>query len=365
MVRDLEKVKTVILQLIVGELKANMENIEVNQFNFIAEIKAKIKLAQYEALKAVNVHLINLNWELGKSISEKQTDGWGKAIVPLLSKELQKEFPEMSGFSAGNLWLMAQLYTDYQEDINLVPLVREISWSKHVVILKKCKASQERQFYILATKKFGWTKDVLIHQVEKKTFEKYITNQTNFDEVLPEKIKNQAYLAVKDHYNFEFLELANEHSEYELEQALIKNIQRFLLELGNDFTFVGNQFKLLVNRKEHKVDLLLFHRRLQSLVAIDLKIKEFEPEHKGKMEFYLSVLNDKVKMSHENPSIGIIICKSKSKTIVEYSLNTATHPIGVATYHTASKLPKEYQKLLPSAEMISQKLIEFLTEQKD
>lgn len=306
-----------------------MKNIEESQINFIAEIKAKVRHAQYEALKAVNVHLINLYWELGKSISEKQAIGWGKAIVPLLSKELQMEFPEMSGFSAGNLWLMAQLYSDYQGDINLVPLVREISWSKHVVILKKCKASQERQFYILATKKFGWTKDVLIHQVENKTFEKYTSNQTNFDEALPEKIKNQAYLAVKDHYNFEFLELANEHSEYELEQALIKNIQKFLLELGSDFTFVGNQYKLNVNKKEYKIDLLLFHRRLQSLVAIDLKIREFEPEHKGKMEFYLSILNDKIKMPHENPSIGIIICKSKSKTIVEYSLSTATHPIGV------------------------------------
>jgi predicted nuclease of restriction endonuclease-like (RecB) superfamily len=142
-----------------------MQNIEPHQFQFITEIKAKVRQAQYDALKVVNVHLINLYWELGKAISEKQTLGWGKSIVPTLSKELQMEFPNMGGLSVGNLWLMAQFYNDYQLDTNLVPLVREISWSKHIVILKKCKNSQERQFYILSTKKFGWTKDVLIHQL--------------------------------------------------------------------------------------------------------------------------------------------------------------------------------------------------------
>ncbi len=337
-----------------------MQNIDYPQYQFIVEIKEKIRQAQYEALKAVNVHLINLYWELGKAISEKQTLGWGKSIVPNLSKELQKEFPSMTGFSVSNLWYMSQFYTEYQGDINLEPLVREISWSKHVIILKKCKDPQERQFYILSTKKFGWTKDVLIHQVENKTYEKYLLNQTNFDAVLPEKIKQQAYLAVKDHYSFEFLELAHEHSEYELEQALIKNIRQFLLEMGTDFTFVGNQYKLQVNDKEFRIDLLLFHRKLQSLIAIDLKIGEFEPEHKGKMEFYLSVLNDTIKLPHENPAIGIIICKSKDRTIVEYSLNTATLPIGVATYNTTNTLPEAYQALLPATTEIAQKLNNFL-----
>jgi predicted nuclease of restriction endonuclease-like (RecB) superfamily len=337
-----------------------MGEIEIVQLQFIADIKEKVRQAQYEALKSVNVQLINLYWELGKSISEKQTLGWGKSIVPALSKELQNEFPEIGGFSTGNLWLMAQFYTEYQEDINLVPLVREISWSKHIVILKKCKDSQQRQFYILATKKFGWTKDVLIHQVENKTYEKYLLNQTNFEEALPEKTRKQAYLAVKDHYTFDFLELSDEHSEYELEQALIKNIRQFLLEMGNNFTFVGNQYKLYVEGNEYKIDLLLYHRSLQCLVAIDLKIGEFAPEHKGKMEFYLTVLNDTVKLPHENPSIGIIICKTKKRTVVEYSLKTANLPIGVATYNTTPILPEAYKALLPSAESISQKLLSFL-----
>ncbi len=334
------------------------------QLQFIAAIKEKIRLAQYEALKAVNVQLINLYWELGKAISEKQLLGWGRAIVPALSEELQKEFPKMSGLSAGNLWLMAQFYTEYQSDVNLVPLVREISWSKHVVILKKCKNSQERQFYILATKKFGWTKNVLIHQVENKSFEKYLLNQTNFDLTLPEDLKKQAFLAVKDNYTFDFLNLADEHSEAELEQALIQNIRQFLLEMGSDFTFVGNQYRLAVNDKEYRIDLLLYHRKLQSLIAIDLKIGEFEPEHKGKMEFYLAILNKTVKLTHENPAIGIIICKSKDRTIVEYSLQTATLPIGVATYQTMETLPAEYQTLLPSADAISEKLLYFLEQNK-
>lgn len=337
-------------------------NIEITEAQFIAEVIATVRQAQYEASKAVNVHLINLYWELGKSIAEKQSLGWGKSVVTTLANELQTEFPGMSGFSSGNLWLMAQFYTEYQGDVNLVPLVREISWSKHIVILKKCKNNQERQFYTISTKKYGWTKDVLTHQIENKTFEKYLLNQTNFDAVLPDHIKKQAYLAVKDHYNFELLELAGQHSEYELEQALIKNIRQFLLEIGPDFSFIGNQYKLPISDKEYKIDLLLFHRKLQSLIAIDLKIGEFEPEHKGKMEFYLTVLNDQIKLPHENPAIGIIICKSKDRTIVEYALKSAILPIGVATYSTTNTLPEAYKDLLPATTEIASKLQQFLDE---
>ena len=328
------------------------------QNEFIAEIKQKVRQAQYAALKAVNTELINLYWELGKAIAEKQAVGWGKAIVPTLSKELQREFPEMTGLSTTNLWYMVQFYNEYKDDANLQPMVGEISWSKHLVIMAKCKDSQERLFYTIATKKFGWTKDVLIHQVENKTYEKYLLNQTNFDDVLPEKLRKQAYLAVKDHYNFGFLEMAEQHSEYELEQAIIRNIKDFLLEMGSDFSFMGNQYKVYVDNKEFKIDLLLFHRKLQSLIAIDLKIGEFEPEYKGKMEFYLSVLNDTVKLPHENPAIGIIICKNKSRTIVEYSLKTATLPIGVATYTTTEKLPESYKDLLPVTKEITEKLLD-------
>ena len=301
-------------------------------------------------------------WELGKDISEKQKLGWGKAIVPTLSKELQNEFPTITGFSTTNIWYMVQFYNEYYNDQNLQPLVGEISWTKHIIILSKCKDPQERLFYTITTKKFGWTKDVLIHQVENKTYQKYLLDQTNFDDVLTDKIKNQAYLAVKDHYNFGFLEMENEHSEYELEQALIKNIKDFLLELGADFSFIGNQYKIYVGEKEYKIDLLLFHRKLQSLIAIELKIGEFEPEYKGKMEFYLSVLNDTVKLPHENSAIGIIICKNKDRTVVEYSLKTSNLPIGVATYATVKQLPEAYKALLPATEEITQKLLSLFKE---
>lgn len=336
--------------------------LEKSQLEFIVEIKQKVRQAQYEALKAVNVQLINLYWEIGKSIAEKQTVSWGKAIVPTLSKELQKEFPGMGGFSVGNLWLMAQFYTEYHLDENLVPLVREISWSKHVTILKKCKDNLERKFYTLATKKFGWSKNVLIHQIENKSYQKYLLNQTNFDQNLPEPVKNQAALAVKDEYTFDFLELSEQHSEFELEFSLIKNIRNFLLEMGYQFTFIGNQFKLEVDGKEFFIDLLLYHRQLQCLIAIELKVGEFLPEYKGKMEFYLSVLNDKVKLPNENDSIGIIICKEKNRTVVEYSLKSSKMPIGVATYTTTAKLPANYQKLLPDSKAIAEKIEKYFDE---
>ncbi|GHT07077.1 hypothetical protein AGMMS49525_16000 [Bacteroidia bacterium] len=302
-------------------------NLEKSQIDFITEIKQKVRQAQYEALKTVNVHLLNLYWEIGKSIAEKQVESWGKAVVPTLSMELQKEFPGLGGFSVTNLWLMAQFYSEYHDVENLQPLVGEISWTKHIVILNKCKSNLQHQFYILATKKFGWTKNVLIHQIENQTYEKYLLNQTNFDQTLPETIKNQASLAVKDEYTFGFLNLADEHSESQLETALINNIRGFLLEMGSQFAFIGNQYKLQVDDKEYFVDLLLYHRQLRSLVAIELKIGEFQPEYKGKMEFYLTVLNETIKLPDENDSIGIIICKEKNRTVVEYSLKSSAMPI--------------------------------------
>jgi len=337
-------------------------NLEKSQIDFIAEIKRKVRVAQYDALKQVNIQLINLYWEIGKSISEKQSESWGKSIVQKLSEELQKEFPGITGFSTTNLWLMSQFYTEYQGIEDLQPLVGEISWTKHIVVLSKCKETLERRFYILATKKFGWSKNVLIHQIENKTYEKYLLNQTNFEQNLPETLKNQAVLAVKDEYTFDFLELSEQHSEKELENALIQNIRNFLLEMGHQFTFVGNQFRLEVEDKEYFIDLLLFHRQLQCLVAVELKVGEFLPEYKGKMEFYLSVLNDKIKLPNENDSIGIIICKEKNRTIVEYSLKTSTMPIGVATYATSSSLPKSLQALLPQSSEIAEKIEKYFVE---
>lgn len=330
--------------------------------NFKNEITARIRSAQYEALKAVNKEMIALYWEVGKRITEQQTAlGWGKSVVENLSRDIQKEFPGIQGFGVRNMWDMARFYAEYQSNEILQPLVAEISWSKHIVILTKCKETQQRQFYILATKKYGWTKDVLINKIEAKTYENYLLGQSNFDITLPDSIKNQAILALKDEYTFDLIGLAEEHSEYELEQAIIKNIRAFLMEFGTDFSFIGNQYRLEVDGKEYFIDLLLYNRRLQAMIAIELKIGEFQPEYKGKMEFYLNILNDTVKLPHENPAIGIIICKSKSRMIVEYALKSSNMPIGVATYSLSSELPEAYKKLLPTSEEIAKK-IELLIE---
>lgn len=335
-----------------------MTNIQPNDYNhFLIEIKERIRSAQYEAMKAVNKEMIQLYWDIGKRITEKQKAlGWGKSVVETLSKDLQKEFPGVQGFSARNIWYMQQFYSEYQGNEKLQPLVAEISWSKHLAIMTKCKDEQERQFYILATKKFGWTKDLLINKIESKNYEKYLIGQTNFETTLPDTIRNQAILAVKDDYTFDFLGLEEQYSEAELEQALVKNIRSFLIEFGTDFTFVGNQYRVELDGEEYFIDLLLYHRKLQCMIAIELKIGKFLPEYKGKMEFYLNILNDKIKLPHENPSIGIIICKSKNRTVVEYALKDSNKPIGIATYSLTSELPESYQDLLPDGEEIARKL---------
>lgn len=325
--------------------------------NFFTEVKERIRRSQYEALKAVNKELIQLYWDIGRMIVDKQQElGWGKSVVEQLSKDIQEEYPGIQGFSGRNLWNMRFFYSEIQQNKKLQPLVAEISWTKNIVILTKSKDPLEREFYILHVRKFGWTKDVLIHQIENKTYEKYLMNQTNFDQTLPEKYKHQAKLAVKDHYTFDFLELAEEHSEHELEQTLVKNIRKFLIEMGVWFTFVGNQFRLKVGESEYFIDLLLFHRKLKRFIAVELKIGEFKPEYKGKMEFYLTALNEQYKEDDENDAIGIIVCKSKDKTVVEYSLKTTTQPIGVATYSTSPYLPEEYSKYLPAPEVIAERL---------
>lgn len=333
-------------------------NLYKNTYNdFVSDIKQRIRSAQYEAMKAVNKQAIQLNWDIGKMIVEKQEQlGWGKSVVEQLSKDLQREFPDQRGWSSRNLWLMKQFYEIYRNNEILQPMVAEIGWTHNVLIMSKCKDNLEREFYIRMTRKFGWTKDVLINQIEGNSYALYLTNQTNFEQTLPEKYKNQAILAVKDDYNFDFLDLADKHSEKELELELLKNIRQFLIEMGGDFSFMGNQYKVKEGEDNYSIDLLLFHRRLKSLIAIELKIGEFIPEYAGKMQFYLSLLNDKVRLPDENPAIGIIICKSKKRTRVDYALREANQPIGVATYNLTNELPKQLEGLLPSPEKIAENL---------
>ena len=345
-----------------------MKNISKSQsyIDFLITIKKRIRNAQYDALKKVNKELITLYQDIGQMIITRQKENnWGKAIVETLAKDLQNEFPGIKGFSARNLWLMRTFYLEYKDNSKLQPLVAEISWSHNIVLIQKVKSIDVREFYIKMTKRFGWTKNVLIHQIENQSFEKYQLNQTNFDKAVPEKYKKQAKLAVKDEYTFDFVELSDEHSEKELEIALINNIRKFLSEMGNHYSFIGNQYRVEIDGDEFFIDLLLYHRALKSLVAIELKIGDFKPEYAGKMQFYLSVLNNTVKLKDENPSIGIIICKSKKRTIVEYALQDAKKPIGVASYTISEKLPRELKGYLPSSLDLKNQLENFIDNEEE
>ena len=336
-----------------------------NFTTFVKDIKNKIFSSQYEALKAVNKELINLYWEIGKNIVEKQElFGWGKSVVQNLSSELQKEFVGMKGFSERNLWNMRNFYIEYKDNIKLQTLSAQIGWSHNIAIFQKTKDELQREFYIKMVIKFGWTYRVLDNHIDNKSYEKYLLNQTNFDNTIVEKYKHQAKLAVKDEYNFDFLELDENHNEHQLEIGLINKIREFLAQMGTDFTFVGNQYKIEVDDEEYFIDLLLYHRRLKSLIAIELKIGKFKPEYAGKMNFYLSVLNNTIKLPDENPSIGIIICKEKKRTTVEYALKESNQPIGVATYKLTETLPYEFKDLLPTANEISQRLENLLESEK-
>jgi len=273
--------------------------------------------------------------------------------VEKLSIDLQSDFPGIRGFSYANLWRMRLFYFTYKNNKKLAPLVREISWSHNIIIFEKCKTEEEKEFYLSNIMTSRWSKEVLLQKIANKTFEKYLHNQTNFNQVLPEVRRSQAKEAVKDEYTFDFLHLKEEHAEKELHSALVNNIRKFLIELGNGYAFIGSQYRIEVEGHEYFIDLLLFHRKLRCLIAIELKVGEFKPEYKGKMEFYLAVLDDKMKEPEENDSIGIIICKDKNKTIVEYSLKTSNRSIGVATYTTREKLPERYRKYLPEAAMLN------------
>ncbi len=320
----------------------------------LQSIVGKIKASQLRAMVSVNRELIEIYRDIGKIIYEKKkVSEWGESVVEKLAKDLRKSFPGMRGFSSRNLWRMRDLHESYQGNKKLTTLSAEISWSHNVAILSKCGDLLEKEFYMRMSKRNSWSYRVLLNQIDNRNYEKTMISQTNFDKNLPEEMRFEAKLAVKDEYIFDFLELGDEHNEYELERAIVRNIEHFLREVGSVYSFIGSQYRLEVDGQEFFIDLLLFHRKLKSLVAIELKIGPFIPEYIGKMQFYLSVLNDTVRLEEENPSIGIILCKEKNRTIVEYSLKETNKPINVAAYKTVSKLPRELKNELPSPDQIA------------
>jgi len=320
-------------------------------------VKQRVREAQYRALQQVNQQQMQLYWDLGQLIAERQqAHGWGKSVVATLAHDLQMEFVGMSSFSESNLWRMRSFFLAYQGDEFLAPMVREISWTHNVLIFEKCKTPAERLYYLTQTRQYHWTKVVLAQQIKARAYDSTVRAQHNFPETLPPAQLPAAMLALKDEYTFGFLALTPEHSEYELEQALLGNVRRFLIEMGGDFAFIGNQYRLALEDQEYFIDLLLFHRELQCLVAVELKITEFRPEYAGKMNFYLSLLNERLKKPHEQPSIGIIICQSKQRTVVEFALRDVGKPIGVATYSLTDTLPAELRPFFPSNEELVRRL---------
>ncbi len=325
--------------------------------DFLQEIHNRVREAQSNALKAVNKQLISLYWDIGKRIVEKQRDEkWGDGVIEKLALDLQSAFPGIKGFSARNLWKMRDLYVSYSVNAKLQPLVAEIGWTHNTYILEKCKDPLEREFYLRMVHKYNWSKNQLVNNIENQLYEKTLLGQTNFATTLPVALQDKARMLVKDAYTFDFLELGDDYLERQLENELVLKIESFLREMGSMFAFIGRQYRIEVEDKEYFIDILLYHRNLKCLIAIELKIGEFEPEHVGKMQFYLAALDAQEKNFGENPSIGIILCKTKNRTIVEYALHESQKPIGVAEYTVFKKLPKEFRDQLPSVEQI-EKLI--------
>jgi predicted nuclease of restriction endonuclease-like (RecB) superfamily len=358
---------------------------------FLTEVKGRIQSARLQAGRAVNRELVMLYWDIGRGIVEKQqTAGWGEAVVERLSSDLRAEFPDMRGFSARNIWDMRRFFEAYGTDEFLrqaaaeispraskphrlpglfhepaivgpdpAPILRqlvaEIPWGQHLVILNKLADPAARLFYLRATAQCGWSRSVLLNQIKGLAYERAVKEKKthNFELALPEHLAEQADEMLKSRYNLEFLGISRPMKERELEERLISRLQQFILELGYGFCFVGRQYRLALGKKEYFVDLLFYHRFLKALVAFDLKIGEFEPEHAGKMDFYLNLLNDKERGPDDRPSIGIILCAEKDDVEVEYALKTKTNPIGVAEYQLQGTLPAEFKGKLPTAKQLA------------
>jgi len=331
-----------------------------NDYNpFLIEITEQIQQARIHAAQLVNKELTKLYWGIGERIVVAQKKhGWGEAIVRQLSKDLIKSFPGTAGFSSRNLWIMRQIYIEYVDNPKLQLLAALIPWSQNVEIISRVKEEDARAYYLSCVADMGWTKVVLIHQIKGQAFERHrlADKQHNFKKALPVHLAEQADLAIKDTYVLDFLGIQKPVLEAELERRMVNKIKNVLLELGYGFTFVGNQYPIKANDTEYLVDMLLYNRRLKSLVAIELKTTKFKPEYAGKMNFYLNLLDDFVREADENPSIGIILCTERNRFEVEYALSGIDKPVGVAEYQLTKVLPKEFQRKLPNAEELEAEL---------
>jgi predicted nuclease of restriction endonuclease-like (RecB) superfamily len=316
-------------------------------------LKKRIRSAQVKAAIAVNQELILLYWQIGQEILvQQQQKGWGSKVIERLAKDLKREFPTMKGVSTRNLKYRRAFAEAWPDEQIVQQLVAQIPWGHNVRLLELVKNPKERLWYIQQTIENGWSRNVLSLQVESGLFRRQGGAITNFERTLPQPQSDLAQQLIKDPYNFDFLTIGRDAAERELENGLVAHIRDFLLELGVGFAFMGSQYPITVDEKEYRIDLLFYHTQLRCYVVIDLKMTEFEPEFAGKMNFYVSAVDDMLRRGDDQPTIGIVLCKTKRKTTAEYALRNLNTPIAVSTH----RLPKALQEQLPSIEQLEMEM---------
>lgn len=341
---------------------------------WVSDLKSTIRQRQIKAALAVNSELIQMYWDLGSQIVQKQENAkWGSGFINQLSKDLKAEFPEMSGFSKRNLELIRQWFLFYNSNLTIAKqlvsqfeirqqLVGEsvnqlfsIPWGHHILIMQKIKNQNDALFYIQQTIENNWSRAVLEYHIETNLHTRQGKAITNFTQTLPEPEGDLAQQIIKDPYNFEFLTLAESAKEKDLERELISNISKFLLELGKGFAYLGNQFTLKIGNKEYRLDLLFYHIHLRRYIVIELKLQEFQPEFIGKLNFYISAINELVKTNTDDETIGILLCKNKDNFEVEFALKDVNKPIGVSEFKY-KELPQEIKNALPTPKELENQL---------
>jgi predicted nuclease of restriction endonuclease-like (RecB) superfamily len=335
--------------------------------NLLSDIKHRIRTAQIKATFAANAEMIAMYWDVGQMISLRQKQqGWASYVIPKLSRDLKNELPEVSGFSERNLGRMIAFYRAYQPDDSILPqavaklanvdLLQSIPWGHHALLIEKIKNLPQRFWYMQQILQEGWGRDTLRLMIKNDAYTRQGVSQHNFDKTLPAPFSELVQQTLKDPYIFDFMTLAEPFTERELELELIKHIEKFLIELGAGFAFVGRQYPLVVSDKEYAIDLLFYHLRLRCFVVIDLKRGDFKPEYGGKMNFYCSAVDDLLRHSTDQETIGLILCQNKDTIIAEYALRSLQKPIGISEYELTRILPDNLKSSLPSIEDIENEL---------
>lgn len=324
---------------------------------WLAELKRRIHSAQQRATLAVNRELVLLYWQIGRDILERQNrEGWGAKVIERLAQDLRSAFPDMKGFSPRNLKYMRAFAEAWPDEAIVQGALAQLPWYHQLALLDKLNTADERRWYAAKAIEHNWSRNVLVMQIETRLLERSGQAVTNFPAALPKPQSDLARESLKDPYRFDFLGLNDEAQEREIEHALVKHVTEFLLELGAGFAYVGRQVLLTVGGDEFFIDLLFYHLKLRCYVVIELKAGAFKPEHLGQLGFYLTAIDRDMKGEHDNPTIGLLLCKTRNKVVAEYALGDKTQPMGIAEYRLVESLPAELQTSLPSIEEIERAL---------